>query len=340
MEMTEVWHWHIIWTTFLSWPPHDRRGDWSRLSEVYGPLVADGRVTLCPQGLPNSWQQKSPPNGQVQLSPAFASRVQRDLLALAAPHGDRIVHGLPIAALAVTTTAVQLVTAAPEKALEQAVGRLKSKLSWHKNTWGRGFWYARLLDEQARQTIEAFVQSCDVQFGVSNMKPGDSEPAPAEAERTELHSAAYYGDLDGVLVALGQGLDVNGQDQGGWTPLHWVVDMGMVAGEREQIIAALIQAGADVNARSADGSTPLMVACRAGNGDLVRQLVAAGANLHACNDKGWTALIEAAYYGNPQTVAFLLDSGADKSARTLDGKTALDLAQLQLWDEVVQVLSE
>ncbi len=170
---------------------------------------------------------------------------------------------------------------------------------------------------------------------------GDEEPPPESAAgMTELHHAAYCGDHDGVLGAIRKGLDVNGRDQGGWTPLHWVVDMGMVAGEREQIVAALINAGADMNARDREGSTPLMVACRAGNGDLVRQLVAAGADLHARDHAGRTALIESAYYGNPQTVAFLLQSGADKSARTIQGKTALDWARAYEWDTIVQVLSE
>jgi ankyrin repeat protein len=110
---------------------------------------------------------------------------------------------------------------------------------------------------------------------------------------TELHYAAYCGDHDGVLAALRKGLDVNGRDHGGWTPLHWVVDMGMVAGEREHIVATLVRAGADVNAHDRAGATPLMVACRAGNGELVRQLVAAGADLNARDNAGKTALIEA-----------------------------------------------
>ncbi len=71
-------------------------------------------------------------------------------------------------------------------------------------------------------------------------KPIYSEPAPNEGGMTELQHAAYSGDLAGVLAALRKGDDVNVQDQSAWTPLHWVVDMGMVDGERAEILTALI----------------------------------------------------------------------------------------------------
>lgn len=171
-------------------------------------------------------------------------------------------------------------------------------------------------------------------------KPIYWEPKTGEGGMTELLAAAYGGDLVELLAVVDSGADVNAQDQSGWTALHWAADMGMVNGEREEVLAALIRAGADVNVRDLEGSTPLLVACRSGNGDLVRQLVAAGANLHAANNRGWTPLIEAACYGNPQTVTFLLTSGANKAARTVDGRTALDVARDYGWDEIVHILLE
>jgi ankyrin repeat protein len=82
-----------------------------------------------------------------------------------------------------------------------------------------------------------------------------------------------------------------------------------------------------------------MIACRAGNPDLVRRLVDAGAAINARDHNGRTALMEAACYGEPQTVNLLLASGADRSARTRDGKTAMELARMQGWDEVVAIFS-
>jgi ankyrin repeat protein len=98
---------------------------------------------------------------------------------------------------------------------------------------------------------------------------------------TELHLAAYHGELDWVRNCLNGGLDVNAQDNGGYTPLHWVADMGLANGEREEITDLLIASGGDVQARLKDGTTVLMKACSAGNGDIVRRLVMAGADVNA-----------------------------------------------------------
>jgi ankyrin repeat protein len=172
---------------------------------------------------------------------------------------------------------------------------------------------------------------------MSENKPQYFEPA-GEGGMTKLHLAAHGGDLDRVLTALAEGIDVNGRDNGNWTALYWVVDMGIVAGQRGRIVDALVAAGADIDARDLEGSTPLMIACRAGSGDLVCLFVGAGAAFNACNDKGWTPLMEAACYGDLQTVMLLLRSGADQSAKTRDGKTALDFARRQGWDAIAAVL--
>jgi ankyrin repeat protein len=174
---------------------------------------------------------------------------------------------------------------------------------------------------------------------MSEDRPQYFEPAAGEGGMTKLHHAACAGDIDAVLAALEEGADVNARDHGDWTALHWVVDMGMVAGERERIVDALVAARGDVNARDLEGSTPLMIACRAGNGDLVRQLINAGAAINVCNEKGWTALMEAACYGEPDAVILLLSSGADRNAKTKDGKTALDLGRMQGWDAIIPILS-
>ena len=95
---------------------------------------------------------------------------------------------------------------------------------------------------------------------------------------TELHQAAYHGELDWVQNCLAGGLSVYARDTGyGYTPLHWAVDMGMANGEREAVAATLIKAGSNVNARDNSGRSVLTVAMNSGNKDIVQQLIAAGA---------------------------------------------------------------
>ena len=95
---------------------------------------------------------------------------------------------------------------------------------------------------------------------------------------TELHSAAYHGELDWVQNCLAGGLSVHARDTVyDYTPLHWAADMGLVDGEREAVVDALIEAGSDVNAVDNSGQSVLTVAKQAGNQDIVERLLDAGA---------------------------------------------------------------
>ncbi len=84
-------------------------------------------------------------------------------------------------------------------------------------------------------------------------KPEYVVPTLNERGMTEFHMAAYHGDLGWIQDCLARGLDTEVRDSGGNTPLHWAADMAMVDGEREEVVAALISAESDVNARRSGG---------------------------------------------------------------------------------------
>lgn len=116
----------------------------------------------------------------------------------------------------------------------------------------------------------------------------------------------------------------------GSTPLHvaagWTRDPG--------VIAVLVGAGADANARNRDDYSPLHYAAR-DNSDpaVINALVAAGAevNAWATGPKGWwnessrdvTPLHQAARNGNPAIAAALLDAGALVNAVWAGGRMPL-----------------
>lgn len=89
---------------------------------------------------------------------------------------------------------------------------------------------------------------------------------------TELHLAAYQGDLKWVENCLAGGMDVNAIDKNGYTPLHWVVDMGLLDGEREEIVRVLVQAGSNLKARNFQGEMPIETAQRTESFHLVQIL--------------------------------------------------------------------
>lgn len=82
--------------------------------------------------------------------------------------------------------------------------------------------------------------------------------------------------------------NVNQRNATGFSPLMYAADMGQAATD---IVPLLLQKGADVNAKSIAGWTPLMLAAKNGAHEIVALLIAAGADVHAKNNSGQTAFV-------------------------------------------------
>lgn len=115
---------------------------------------------------------------------------------------------------------------------------------------------------------------------------------------TPLMLAAIKGRLDWVKKLVKKGAHVN---QTGWTPLHYAA-----SGPDNGVAAWLLSQGADINARSPNGSTALMMASRYGALDLPAVLVTAGADAALLNDKGLSAADFAGAAGRDDLQAKLL----------------------------------
>ena len=89
---------------------------------------------------------------------------------------------------------------------------------------------------------------------------------------TALHAVTYSGHEAAVAALIAAGADVNASCRNGLTPLHYAAIWG-----HEAIVAALIAAGADVNAKSWNGLTPLYWAAYGCHEALIAALIAAGA---------------------------------------------------------------
>ena len=88
-------------------------------------------------------------------------------------------------------------------------------------------------------------------------------------------------------------------------------------------IAAQIAAGQDPNFRMPGGKTPLMVAAKIGDLELVRLLLSRGADINAKTQNGGTPLMFSAIRGNPDIVRLLIERGADVNAVGSTGSTPL-----------------
>jgi len=119
--------------------------------------------------------------------------------------------------------------------------------------------------------------------------------------RSLLHSAVVDRHPDVLEWAISQGLDVNGKDRNGSTPLHLAVYFG-----RREMAKALLMAGDDPNVHNnMGGGTPLHVAARQGQKDFASLLLEYGARADEPDEDGTTPLRDAEEYGH-QGVANLL----------------------------------
>jgi ankyrin repeat protein len=96
-----------------------------------------------------------------------------------------------------------------------------------------------------------------------------------------------------------------------------------------EIAAALIQAGAEINAQDPYGVTPLLFAAISGSPETIRMLLKSGANVKAKDVDGRTALIETLTTENelpPETIEELIQAGSEVNVRIYGGLTPLMIA--------------
>ena len=133
--------------------------------------------------------------------------------------------------------------------------------------------------------------------------------------------AARVDDLAGVQALLDSGADVNAKDENDMTALHWTAEKG-----HEVVVYLLISEGADVNAKDENDMTALHWTAHKGHWEIAELLIAKGADVNGKNENGWTPLHWAADRGRKEIAELLIASDAEVNAKANDGKTPLDMA--------------
>lgn len=111
--------------------------------------------------------------------------------------------------------------------------------------------------------------------------PGLKIDAANTSGETALMLAALKGHAGLVTRMLERGAAVN---RTGWSPLHYAA-----TGPNVDIVRLLLDRGAAIDARSPNGSTPLMMAAQFGPEESVTLLLARGANARLRNERGLSA---------------------------------------------------
>jgi excisionase family DNA binding protein len=151
-----------------------------------------------------------------------------------------------------------------------------------------------------------------------------------------LQRAVDSGDVPGINALIAAGADVNTRTEDGWTPLM----LATIKGHTE-IVLALLKQGADVNARNKKGWTALMFAVSMGDLDTMRALLAGGrAEIDARDNDGKTALMQATGENNIESLRVLIEAQADVNVVDRLGETALTIAARRGYTEVVELLKK
>ncbi len=134
---------------------------------------------------------------------------------------------------------------------------------------------------------------------------GSSVEPQGDFNKTPLHSAAYYGDLEMVQILLDCRADVNARAERGSTPLGFALSGPYLSDA--SVVRLLLGHGADPNIQALHGLTPL----------------------HHASEKGWI-----------EVARLLIEHGARVEVKDDDGKTPLDVASGERWEEIIKLLLE
>jgi len=158
------------------------------------------------------------------------------------------------------------------------------------------------------------------------------------AGRPLLHAAARAGRADSAAALVAAGADVDAVDAIGFTALFEAA-----RDRRAEVVDVLIEAGADVDHVAFENGmslTAVHLAAIGGDAGIVRRIAAAGANLDRQGVTGATALYWAAFEGQQDAVLALLDAGADPDIRPDGTPDFAAIAEMLDWPDVAARLAE
>ena len=136
-----------------------------------------------------------------------------------------------------------------------------------------------------------------------------------------LSCVATFGDVSTLKRLVNLGADINFRFAEGYTPLHCAASRGNI-----EAAIALLEAGANVDAKNKGGSSSLYEAAALGETSMIKLLIDNGADVDCSNKDRFSPLLSSAKNGHFAAAMALLDAGANVNHQDKNGWTALQYA--------------
>lgn len=174
---------------------------------------------------------------------------------------------------------------------------------------------------------------------------------------TPLHTIAVHGTKDMARILGDRGASINSRDDAGQTPLHLISGGDISRGLKQsdgstriprlsmyipsrkdtveaEVVKILVDLGADMRAKDANGKTPLFTAATSDKKKVVKLLAELGADVNPMDATGETPWSTAVKTGKVEMASVLVELGADEDSTLLEPRSLL----AWLWVDIYLLL--
>ena len=178
-------------------------------------------------------------------------------------------------------------------------------------------------DNKELNQLHSAERDSDVTEMKSTLPRGFSVDCRNTTGRTPLMNAALNGNVQVVKSIIKREADPSLMDNRGWNTLHYAAQGG-----NTDIISLIHTHLPDIDSKTREGDTPLMLAALNGKLRAVKWFLEKGATV-ACKEKrGWNTLHHAAEGGDTDIISLIHTHLPDIDSKTREGDTPLMLAAL------------
>ena len=190
----------------------------------------------------------------------------------------------------------------------------------------------------------------EVFHGMTDLDESVDVNATDQRNQTALLVACIKRKTGIINILLNAGADPNIATTNGNTCLHYAACYGDSSDDddvSQEVLQAIIDHGADVNAINQRNQTALLVACKQGNTGIINILLNAGADPNIATTNGNSCLHSVVWYGDDdsddddvrhEVFQVIIDHGADVNATNQQNETALLIACIKRNTGVINIL--